>query len=70
MKQSESNIHLCWDCRKADDQSCLIYNQLVAIVEDNFDRIEIQFRVPSCEFFEEEEILSKPGEVVRRSSTL
>ncbi|MHA2232029.1 MAG: hypothetical protein ACXAB4_06040 [Candidatus Hodarchaeales archaeon] len=70
MKQSKDAIHLCWDCRKAEDQTCLVYNQLVGCVEDNFDQIEIHFQVPSCEFFEEEEMLSTPGEVVHRSTTL
>ena len=62
--------HLCWDCRKAEDQSCLVYNELTAIVEDNFDQIEIRFQVPNCQFFEKDDILSQEGSVVHRRTVL
>ncbi len=70
MTNKKVELHLCWDCRKAEDRSCLVYNQLEAIVDENFTSIEIRFQVPSCEFFEEEEFLKKPGKVVRRDTNL
>ncbi|MFX0116526.1 MAG: hypothetical protein ACFFB3_18400 [Candidatus Hodarchaeota archaeon] len=70
MNGSKADKHLCWDCRKAEDRSCDVYNQLESLIEANFDLITIQFQVPECEFFEEEEMLSKPGKIARRSTTL
>ena len=70
MSKKEENVHLCWDCCKAEDRTCLIYNQLEAIDDDNFESIDIRFQVPKCEYFEEEEFLKKPGRLVHRNTNL
>lgn len=46
-----SEVHLCWDCVKAADGSCPIYEGMTRIIEDYFEETKILFQVPECEFF-------------------
>jgi hypothetical protein len=51
-KQSDKNeIHLCWDCVKAADESCSIYEGITEIINEYFEEVKIIFNVPECEFF-------------------
>jgi len=43
--------HLCWDCSKAADGSCAIYDRITTIIEENFEVAKILFTVEECEKF-------------------
>jgi len=43
--------HLCWDCAKAADFSCEVYEGITQIIEDNFEEKKIFFQVKECNDF-------------------
>lgn len=45
---SSTDKHLCYDCAKASDYSCTVYNDLSNIVDDNFEEKKIFFQVKEC----------------------
>jgi len=49
--KTKSEIHLCWDCAKAADGSCDIYEGITKIIDTYFDETKILFNIPECEFF-------------------
>lgn len=46
--------HLCWDCAKATDFSCAVYEGITKIIEDNFEEKKIFFQVKDCDEFIQE----------------
>lgn len=47
----DSGVHLCYDCIKAETETCPIYEGITAIIDKYFDDAKIIFQVPECEFF-------------------
>ena len=41
--------HLCWDCSKALDFSCSVYEQITKIIDDNFEVKKIYFQIKECD---------------------
>ena len=50
-KTQSSDTHLCWDCVKAADASCPIYEGIIGIIEEYFEETKILFKIPECDFF-------------------
>ncbi len=41
--------HLCWDCAKATDYSCPVYEGITQIIEENFEEKKIYFQIKECD---------------------
>ncbi len=46
--------HLCWTCIKARDETCIIYNSIINIVEENDPDVEIGFFISRCKFYQKD----------------
>ena len=44
----ESGIHLCYDCVKAETETCPIYEGITGIIDKYFDQAKIIFQVSEC----------------------
>lgn len=45
---STDEKHLCWDCIKATDYSCTVYDEITRIIDDNFEEKKIYFQIKEC----------------------
>ena len=41
--------HLCYDCAKAMDYSCPVYEGITEIIENNFETKKIYFQIKECD---------------------
>jgi hypothetical protein len=61
MVYKEEDVHLCYDCVKAEAGTCKIYEGLTKIIDDHFDYTKILFQIPECEYFVPEDSSKYPN---------
>ncbi len=63
MVYDDNDVHLCYDCVKAEAGTCKIYESITKIIDDNFHVSKILFQIPECEDFVPEDASKYPDKV-------